>query len=64
MDIVRKILLGWFMFLLIPIGPWLGTVVARHYDLNQVLWAFVITPLAMSVLLIGSSATVVRVNQG
>lgn len=62
MDILRNVLLGWFMFLLIPLGPWLGMVIARHYDLNELLWSFVIAPLTLSVILIGSSVTIVRIN--
>lgn len=64
MEIIGKVLLGWVMFIIIPFGPWLGTVIARHYDLNQVLWAVVIAPLALSIFLVGSGTTVVRMNQG
>lgn len=64
MDILRNVLLGWFMFLLIPLGPGLGMALARHYHLNEFFWTMIGMPLGLSVILVGSSATIVRMNNG
>lgn len=64
MDILRNVLLAWFMFILIPIGPGLGMVLARHYHWNPIFWTTVGMPLGLAITLVVSSTTVIRMNQG
>lgn len=58
-----NILALWIILVIIPVGPWLAKVVASHYALNEIFWAFIGMPLGLSVFIISLGTIVTRANQ-
>lgn len=64
MEILGRIALGYLMLTVSMIGPLLGTWFARYFNLDEFSWSLFWMPLALSVLVVGSGAVIVRVNRG